>query len=320
MLLDKKNSYLNGGIHGVEEKYKYTNEMFKIHKHLFEYSELIKKSPIKKIEINNEEVVFTINSEGMDILIACDKRDANSLPMMCLNFAAYNENEEMDMILKLVRPGDVVFDIGANIGWHTINILLKHKGVVVYSFEPIKSSYRYLIKNLKLNNLDADKTYNIGLSDENKREKFYFDVECAMASSMSNLRESKNTVMEECEIKRLDDFISTMPLVEKLDFIKCDVEGAELLVFKGAIQTIKKYKPIVFSEILRKWSKKFGYHPNDLIELFRSMDYECYVIHDKKLKKFSKVDDKTIETNYLFFHKEKHLDIARSLENTETKY
>ena len=87
--------------------------------------------------------------------------------------------------------------------------------------------------------MSADNVYNIGLSDENKKVKFYFDVECAMASSMSNLRESENTIMEECEIKRLDDFISKMPTIEKLDFIKCDIEGAELLSFRGAIETIK---------------------------------------------------------------------------------
>ena len=313
MLIEKRNNYLNSNIHSVDEKYKYTNEMFEVHKHLFEYPEFIKHTPIKKIDIDKEWVIFTINYKEMDIKISCDRRDANSIPMTCLNFSAYDEAEEMDMIQKLLKPGDVVFDIGSNIGWYAINILLKHKGAVVYSFEPIKSSYHYLLNNLKLNNLDTAKVYNIGLSDKNEKVKFYFDIECAMASSMSNLRECENTVMEECDTERLDDFILSMPPLEKLDFIKCDVEGAELLVFKGAIETIKKYKPIVFSEILRKWSKKFGYHPNDIIELFQNIDYECYVTDKDKIKKFGYVDEATIETNYLFFHKEQHKDIINNL-------
>jgi hypothetical protein len=130
-----------------------------------------------------------------------------------------------------------------------------------------------------------------------------------MASSMANLREDEDTVMVECEVKKLDDFVSSMLSLKRLDFIKCDVEGAELFVFKGAAETIKKYKPIIFSEMLRKWSKKFGYHPNDIINLFRSIDYECYVINNDKIEKFGYVDDDTIQTNYLFFHKEKHVDI-----------
>lgn len=313
MLIEKRNDYLSSSIHSVDEKYRYTNEMFKVHKHLFEYPEFIKNTPVKKIEIDGEQVIFTISHRERDIKISCDRRDANSIPMSCLNFTAYNEAEEMDMILKLLKLGDVVFDIGSNIGWYAINILLEHKGAVVYSFEPIKSSYQYLIKNLKLNNQNFDKAYNIGLSDENKKIKFYFDIECAMASSMSNLRECENTIMEECEIKRLDDFILSIPPIEKLDFIKCDVEGAELLVFKGGIETIKKYKPMIFSEMLRKWSKKFGYHPNDIINLFQSIDYECYVTDKDKIKKMGYVDETTLETNYLFFHKEKHENIVKRL-------
>lgn len=305
MLLDKKNSYLNEGIHTVKKKYKYTNEMFKTHKHLFEYPELIKNSSIKKIVINNEDVVFTINSKGMSILITCDKNDANSLPMSYLNFTEY-ENEEVEMILKLIKPQDVVFDIGANIGWYTINILLKNAETIVYSFEPIPSSYQYLTKNLALNGQKTDKTYNIGFSDENKKVKFYFDTKCAMASSMADLREDKNTVAIECKVKRMDDFVSSSLPLKKIDFIKCDVEGAELLVFKGAIQTIKRYKPIVFSEMLRKWSAKFNYHPNEIISLFKDIEYRCFTAKNERLTEFFKVDDLTIETNFFFLHSEKH--------------
>lgn len=308
MLLEKKNEYLNGKI----EKHKYMEEMFEIHKHLFEYPKLIKNSPIQKIEITEKQVVFTICNANNNIMICCDKRDAYALPMSFLNFSAC-EADESNMILRLIKPGDVVFDIGANIGWYTLNILLKHKGTSVYSFEPIQSSYQYLIKNLTVNNQKTDKAYNFGLSDKNKMVKFYFDIECAAASSMADLREDKDTVTVECEVKKLDDFVSSLPSLEKIDFIKCDVEGAELLVFKGAIGTIKKYKPIVFSEMLRKWSNKFGYHPNDIINLFRSIDYECYVINNDKIKKFGYVDDETIETNYFFFHKEKHLDTIINL-------
>jgi len=308
MLLEKKIEYLNSGI----DKNKYMKEMFETHKHLFEYPALTKNSPIQKIEITSEQVIFTICNANNSIMICCDERDAHALPMSYLNFSVY-EADESDMILRLIKPGDVVFDIGANIGWYTLNILMEHKGTLVYSFEPIKSSYQYLIKNLILNNQNTDKAYNFGLSDKNKTVKFYFDIECAMASSMANLREGEDTVMVECEIKRLDDFVSSMLSFEKLDFIKCDVEGAELYVFRGGIETIKKYKPIVFSEILRKWSKKFGYHPNDIINLFRSIDYECYVINNDKIEKFGYVDDDTIQTNYLFFHKEKHVDIIKNL-------
>ena len=308
MLMKKRNEYLAGKI----DKNKYMDEMFETHRYLFEYPPFIKNSPIKKIEMTQELVIFTICNAKHNIKICCDERDAHSLPMSFLNFSAY-EADESKMMLKLIKPGDVVFDIGANIGWHTLSILLSCKGTSVYSFEPIKSSYQYLLKNLKLNGQNTDKIYNIGFSDTNKTVNFYFDIKNATASSMANLRENNDTVMEECVVKRLDDFVRSMPSLAKLDFIKCDVEGAELFVFKGAIEVVKKYKPIIFSEMLRKWSKKFGYHPNDIIEFFRDIEYECYVPNKGKIDEFGYVNDETTETNYLFFHKKKHADMIKTL-------
>jgi hypothetical protein len=128
MLIDKRNSYLSVGEHKTDEKYWYTNELFQVHQHLFEYPGLIKNTPVKKIEINDGQVIFTINNNGKDILISCDSRDANSISMSYLNFGVYDKVEEISMIMKLLKPKDVVFDIGSNIGWYAINILLKYKG------------------------------------------------------------------------------------------------------------------------------------------------------------------------------------------------
>lgn len=307
MLLEKRDKYLKLG----GDKQKYMSEMFEVHKLLFDYSLLIKNSPLVKIEITEESVVFTIASCGKDIKICCDKRDAHSLPMSYLNFSKYEE-AETSMILELIKPRDVVFDIGANIGWHTLNILLHVPGTKVYSFEPINVSYEYLLKNLKLNNQNTDNVFIFGFSDENKVVNFYFDTECNPASSMANLRESEYTVIQKCRVKKIDDFVKSKPDIRNIDFIKCDVEGAELLVFKGGLEIIKKYRPVIFSEMLRKWSKKFGYHPNDIIKLFLEIGYECYIINDR-LVKFGYVEEDTLHTNYIFLHKEKHKSIASKL-------
>lgn len=54
--------------------------------------------------------------------------------------------------------------------------------------------------------------------------------------------------------------------------------------------------------MLRKWSAKFGYHPNDIIDLFASVGYKCFVIKEDKLRKFARVDEETVGTNYFFLH------------------
>ena len=68
------------------------------------------------------------------------------------------------------------------------------------------------------------------------------------------------------------------------------------------------------SEMLRKWSAKFNYHPNDIIQLFEEIGYECYVIADNgMLKRFGYVNEETIETNYFFLHPEVHNTIIQKL-------
>ena len=66
--------------------------------------------------------------------------------------------------------------------------------------------------------------------------------------------------------------------------------------------------------MLRKWSAKFGYHPNDIINFMKEIGYQCYTITDNyKLRKIEEVTEKTVETNYFFLHKEKHTEIIEQL-------
>lgn len=311
MFTQKKNEFKKGLIN----KHQYMEDMFRVHKYLFDYPELINDSLVTKIEISKERVIFTVDNNGDSILLCCDGRDAYSLPLILLNLSE-TETQEQSMVLKLLKDEDIVFDIGANIGWYSINILLKRRGVSVYSFEPIKSSFHYLKQNLQLNHLNADHAYNFGFSNENKSVKFYFDVKFAMASSMANLREDENTVMEECEVKKMDDFISSITSTKKIDFIKCDVEGAEYFVFQGAAETINNYKPIIFTEMLRKWSAKFNYHPNEIISFMSELGYQCFTTDGQHLFPFSLMNEATVETNFFFLHENKHDELIKLYKGT----
>ena len=105
-------------------------------------------------------------------------------------------------------------------------------------------------------------------------------------------------------MRRLDDFVDEHD-VKVIDYIKCDVEGAELLVIKGGLESICKFKPILQLEMLRKWSAKYKYHPNDIINILKDKGYICCVYDKGQLCEFGYVDESTVETNYYFFHREK---------------
>lgn len=57
--------------------------------------------------------------------------------------------------------------------------------------------------------------------------------------------------------------------------------------------------------MLRKWSARFDYHPNEIIELFAGLGYRCFVTEGGKLRKFAKMNDETKETNF-FLHEVAH--------------
>ncbi len=295
---------------GKISKSGYIKEMYKIHKFLFEYADLIAKTDLEKIEIYDREVTMTMKNLGIKMLVM--KNDYRSTPLEMFNFGKY-EKEELDLTLKLIKENVVVFDIGANIGWYTINIGLAKPKIKIFAFEPIPQTFELLKKNIRLNNLENVNPVNLGLSDRNGEFFLYFYPEGTGNSSFKNLSGNSNKNVEKiiCKVETLDNFVNEQKT--KVDFIKCDVEGAEMLVFKGGVKTIDKYKPIILTEMLRKWSAKFKYHPNDIMKLLKEIGYQCFAVKKGKLKEFKEITQKTIETNFFFLHQEKHATEIKNL-------
>jgi FkbM family methyltransferase len=291
---------------GCIGKQEYIQKMHDLHKTLFEYGEFLKTKDIKRIEIEDGAVIM-ITKEN-DIRLICDKDDVRIIPIEILNFDFY-EKEELKIILELIKDCSCVFDIGANIGWYSINVAKRKKDVSIYSFEPIPKTYSYLVKNLENNNACNVQPFNFGFSDEEKEVVFYYYPEGSGNASSSDLTGRKDVERITCKVNTIDNFVSANGL--HLDFIKCDVEGAELFVFKGGINAIKNDKPIIFTEMLRKWSSKFNYHPNEIIQLLTGVGYGCYVINNGYLVEFHKMNDTTAETNFLFLHPERHGGIIK---------
>ena len=174
----------------------------------------------------------------------------------------------------------------------------------MHSFEPISNTFNYLKSNVKINNCQNITLNNIGLSDSNNKMTFYYSEDHSGMASSRNLENSSNVKKYYLKVKTLDEYCDSNNLSP--DFIKCDVEGAEFMVFKGAKKTLRNKKPIVFSEILRKWSKKFNYNPNEIFSFFNNLGYCSYTIRRSKLKSFKNMNEKTKQTNFFFLHKQKH--------------
>ena len=294
---------------GKISKSDYITQMYKLHKQLFEYSQFIHDTDIASIEIKDESIIMTSRETGIKML--CIHPDQRIAPIEILNFGYY-EKPILSMIFKLIKPNFTIFDIGTNIGWYTLNIAKIFPDAKIFSFEPIPLIFGELKANLDLNGFKNVEIHNFGFSDREDKLTFYVNPEETVSASLKNISESTNIQEIACFVKRLDDFVVAHD-VENLDFIKCDVEGAELLVFKGGLKAIKQYQPIVFAEMLRKWSAKFNYHPNDIIKLLSQIGYRCFKIKNGLLAEFFSMDESTTETNFFFLHSIKHAAQIESL-------
>lgn len=300
-----------------EDKFTFSRE---IHNGLMDMKNicsLMEKSIGNCLEISKNGLVLSIDKDGSTFKMYLNEDDYKEVPITVLCNGNY-EVQETDMVCRLLRyfkddEDFVMFDVGANVGWYSLNASKCIPALKLYAFEPGPITYQRLVNNLELNGIKRETAINVGFYKENGKLDFYYDKTRSGASSLINIQEKDAIEKISVDMIKMDDWAEENN-VGKVDFIKCDVEGSELFVYEGGMELIAKSKPIIFSEMLRKWSAKFGYHPNDIIRLFTSIGYECFVIMDAhKLKKIDLVDEDTVETNFFFLHSEKHAKIIQEL-------
>lgn len=238
-------------------------------------------------------------------------------PLEILNFRHY-ERLDSTMIFELVENDALVFDVGGNIGYYSI-ALAKTRNATIHAFEPIDSTYKQFIANAYYNGVqDRVRINNFGLFDKSGELTFYVYKQDFGNASAAIMHEEKENEKIVCKVERLDEYVKAQG-VERIDFIKLDVEGAEIFALRGGLKSIEKYKPILFVEMLRKWAAKYDYHPNEIIGMLEQIGYICCFACERdsalRLTRLETMTDQTQETNFFFLHKEKHKDQIQRLTN-----
>lgn len=188
-------------------------------------------------------------------------------------FLGEYEKPEISFINKILSEGDVFIDIGANIGLFTINAsrTVGKKGTVI-SFEAFSSNFFKLKKHVEINHLTNVNLEHLAISDTEKTLEIYLNNKDQNLGMASSYLEYFDTI-EKIKATSLDIYTKEKAL-EKINFIKIDIEGGEYDALSGMKNVLMNYKPILLIEINRETLSKIGKSEKDLIELLESCTYQ----------------------------------------------
>jgi|SRR5450432_2133037 len=189
--------------------------------------------------------------------------------------------QDIYFLQNLVHPGDQCIDIGAHLGYFTIELSrLAGSDGHVYAIEPMSKFYNTLkglladkkIKNVSLGQraMGADTEFvEMGIPKVNKVKKFAY-ARVIKSSTFLEYVESE-------QVKNItgDEFFAHL---QSVDFIKCDVEGLELAVFQTFQKIIQKHKPIILCELGDPQDRR------KLLDLLSPFTYKLFYLENKKLK------------------------------------
>lgn len=196
------------------------------------------KHKVGRLSKVNKKQILIKNEQGLRYWVYPTEWDFFVVSTMC---------EPSVLSAFTPKEGDIVIDVGANIGKYSIHTgKLVGKTGKVFAFEPSKRPFELLCKSVKENELeDTVMPIHYAVSDKEGKCKLYQSKNVPITSLIFKLSDNYTEV----ETTTLDAFI-TKQKIEKIDWIKIDVEGAEYEVLSGAINTLKNNNIKLIFEVL----------------------------------------------------------------------
>ena len=181
---------------------------------------------------------------------------------------------------KFIKNDSVVIECGCHIGTHTLKMATLCKKI--YCFEPMPTTHEILNKNIVLNNITNAIVFKKGVADKIGITKYGWIPDHNPGASGLDNNPMGKPPMTNAANKIIEVELTTIDSLEldKVDFMKIDVEGYETLVIQGAMNTIKKYKPIICMEV---WKNHFGefdlQHTKELFKNLLEIGYDVEHIY-----------------------------------------
>ncbi len=210
------------------------------------------------------------STRNAPVPLACISNTYLSIVIMSSGVYEVKELGLVESMLKQFDDLDLMIDIGANIGNHSI-FLSKYFNTII-AFEPQPILVSLLEHNLKFCQEKDYQIFPIALGAKQSEAFISFNRFNPGGASLS---EDSGTT--KVQVEKLDDVLDSadLPAESKVSLIKIDVEGMEADVIRGATKTIEKYRPIVLFETDRRPTSTVN--DDYLYEYLESNDYSFYV-------------------------------------------
>ena len=220
-------------------------------------SEDIRDLERQQIEYHNNRFlkyhanVKEIKIEDINRKITIKVSNAKIIPIIFISYYESIMTNQYNVSSEKIK-NKIVIDVGSNLGEFAI-YCARLGAKRVYAFEPVTETFKILKKQIKINNLKGRVIpIKMALGNKNETSKINFNM---LGDLRANI-DGSGSKSEAIKIIRLDYFCKKEE-INKVDFIKIDVEGYEENVLKGAIKIIKRDKPILsFSAYHKPEDKK----------------------------------------------------------------
>lgn len=189
------------------------------------------------------------------------------------------ERDSTKLSKELIKPGMVVADVGANFGYYTVifSKLVGEDGFV-HAFEPSCRFRGRLLEHLKMNNCHNVSVSEFGLSDRNESLTLFGGGDSA---TLHWVGRDCPVVEENIIVMTLDDYVEENE-IDRIDFIKVDIDGHEPKFIDGAIKTIERFRPIILMEFMQLALLKAGSNVELLKKKLEDLGYVMQSEHDNK--------------------------------------
>lgn len=187
-----------------------------------------------------------------------------------------HERGAIELLKLLIQPGNVVFDIGANVGTLSLPMarLVGDHGSI-HAFEPHPRMRQRLIENLALNNLRNVTVVGLALGSEVSETILYGSI--TNNQGLSSLAMISGFAEEPlpCHVDTVDNYVDSAK-VTRLDFMKIDTEGADLSVLLGARKTLTSLRPCIYIEVDDQHLAHFDASARKILGYLGSLGYQTW--------------------------------------------